>query len=352
MAGPGGGSRGGGGFGGGGFRGGGGFGGGNRGGSFGGGGFGGGHRGGGFGGGYHGGFHGGHRPPRGPRGPIFWGFGPRRRYYGGYGGYGGGCLGFLMLPIILMLFAAIILFATLGGALGAISEGGVIDYEEMDFQEYAGARYRDAFGESTAYEDHILIIFLTTENAQEYYFIGWVGDHIAKDINHLFGSNGTPLGDALENNITSAGYWYSLDSNLANAVRDLATCVEDLEVKDPYTCKEIRNPIQPRLINRSSITMTGGTVQAALEEFQERTGITLSIVVEDADDVLATDYSDMIIGIVIVAILLGVAVYLIYKGYRQQKSQRASGNQSNDAQSDGNGDDRYGGGSDTPFGRL
>ena len=161
MPGPGGGSRGGGGFGGG----------------------GGGYRGGGgFGGGHYGGFGG----PRGPRRPYYggfgWGFG--RPYYGGFGG---GCLGILLLPIILIMVAALILSSVIGGAFGAIAQGGVTQYDERQFQNFADQKYQQIYGSTTAYEDNIVLVFLTTEEAQEYYFIAWVGDHIVTDVNHMFG---------------------------------------------------------------------------------------------------------------------------------------------------------------------
>lgn len=286
MPGPGGGSRGGGGHGGG-FGGGGGF------------------RGGGHGGGFHGGYY--HRPYR--RYGGFWGF-----------GLGGGLFGFFLMPFILIFIAILIIVSVIGGAFGSIAEGGVTDYGEKRFQEYADAEYYKAFGTSTAYEDNILLVFLTNEDADEYYYIAWVGDHIKPDVNELFGAEYTELGRALNESINTSGYWYSLDSNLAMAVNKMAEYVEREGVSDLFSCNEQHIQVQSELINYGNFDLTEQTVENALADFTERTGITMSIVVNDMDEVFGVDYGSMIWGIVMVVILVGVAVFLIVKGVRKRKA--------------------------------
>lgn len=295
MPGPGGGSRGGGGFGGG----------------------GGGFRGGGFGGGgHHGGFHHG---PRGPRGPH-WGWGWRRPYWG-YGG--SGCLGILMLPIILLLVAVIMVISVIGGAFGSIAEGGVTEYNEEQFQDFADAQYSQIFGGSTAYEDNILIVLLTTEEADSYYFIAWVGDHISTDVNMLFGNNQTELGRALATSVNQQSYKYSLDSNLADAVGIMAGHIEGLGLSSSFKCQEEHVQVASAMRNYTDLPMTEATVQAALDDFTARTGISIAVVVEDSEEVFSTNYTGMIFGIVIVVILVAVAVFLIVKGIKK-------GNRKND----------------------
>jgi uncharacterized membrane protein len=291
MPGPGGGSRGGGGHGGG----------------FGGGGF----RGGGHGGGHRGGFYGGGFYPR-----------PYRRYgFFGYG-YGGGCLSALMMPFILLFMAIIIIVSLIGGAFGSISEGGITDYEERVFQEYADSEYRKAFGASTAYEDNILIVFLTNEDADEYYYIAWVGDHVAPDVNNMFGNNYTELGAAMNESINTSGYWYSLDSNLALMLDKMADKIEALDVDNSFTCNESHVQVDSKLINYGTLNLSEQTVNTALNDFTERTGISISIVVNDMDEIFGVDYSSMITGIFIVAILVGISVFMIVKYIRNRKHER------------------------------
>ena len=279
-------------------------GGGGRGGGFGGGSFGGG-------GGFGGGFGGGRRPG---------GYGYYRPYGFGFFGLGGGLLSIFFMPFILILFAAIILFTTVFGAFGSIAEGGVTDYQEKQFQDYANTEYRKAFGASTAYEDNILLVFLTNEDADDYYCIAWVGDHIKPQINELFGNERTPLGTAMYQSINTSGYWYSLDSNLALAVSKMTDCVM-AEGVNSFSCEEQHVQVESKLINYGTFDLSEETVNSALREFTEETGITMSIVVDDMNNVFDVDYSSMIMGIIIVILFVGLAVFFIVKGLKNRKRQ-------------------------------
>lgn len=268
MPGPGGGAHGGGGS-----RGGGGFGG-----SHGGGGFGGHHGGGGF-GGPHGGMHGGFH------GPHMGGFGWHRRprYYGG-GGCLGGLLGTLFVPIFLVIFIIMFIFGSCSNGI-TITEENEISYNEEVFQDFADDMYAKEFSDSTAYEDNLLLVVLTDEDYYDYYYIAWVGDHIATDINYLFGNESTELGQAMSDSVNETNYKYSLDSNLAQVIETMAQEITELGLESSFKCDENHNQVESHLTNKTDIEMTEGTVNAALEDFTEETGISVVIVVEDAEDV-------------------------------------------------------------------
>ena len=274
---------------------------------------GGGHFGGGGGfrgGGHHGGYHG---------GGYYGGYYPRR--FGGFWGfgYGGGCMSVLLMPFILIVCAAIVLFGILGGAFGSIAEGGITDYEEIEFQQYADAEYAKAFGSSTAYEDNILLVVLTNEDADEVYYIAWVGDHIKSDIRNMFGNEYTELGSAIEQSINVNGYWYSLDTDLAAVVDKMADYIEYEGLSSSFTCNENHNQVEPSLINYGEFELSETAVETALRDFTDRTGITLSIVVNDMDEVFGLNYSSMIIGIILVVVLVGAAVFFVIKGIRNRR---------------------------------
>ncbi len=302
MAGPGGGSRGGG-FGGGSRGGGGGSRGGSRGPSGGGGGFGGGSRGG-FGGGHHGGgFHGGHHPPPPPRHhrPFFHGGG----YYGGGGHYhhhhgGGGILStFLAFIIVLVMLFGI--FKYVFGINGSdvrewiddfkydttYNEEQVYDdynageYSESLFQEYTNNKYKEIFGETTCYEDNILVVFLTTDANDGYYTIAWVGDNLRYEVTDLFGNEQTTLGDAMTNSISDY-HGYSLGSNLANVVDKMSSAVVELGLDTPYKSQADRSVVaESKVYNYSNCEFTEDTVNASLKNFTENTGVTFCIVVDN-----------------------------------------------------------------------
>ena len=295
MPGPGGGSRGGGGG-----RGGS-FGGGGRGGSFGGGGFHGGHR--------PGGFHGGPRPMGG------WHMGgwyPRRRYYGG-GGCLSGLLGIAMAPIILILFLLMGIFSIFGGGMDVTINNG---YDEGTFQDFANSQYQAEFGSSSAYEDNLLIVFLIDEDYYSFSYIAWVGDHIAMDLKHMLGADGTELGYAMNECINASNYKYSLDTDLAFVMNKLTAAAQELELDSSFTCTEDHIQVSSHLTNRTNLEMNREAVDSALAAFTEATGIPAVIVVEDMTDVFGS--STTTVGgrvswgtIAVIVLIVAVIIFLL-----------------------------------------
>ena len=283
MAGPGGGARGGG-FGGGGSRGGGGF-------SSGGGGY----RGGGYRGGYRGGMY----------------FGPR--YYGG--GCIGGLASMIFLPIIAIVMAGIILIGSVISAFVIAGQGGIVQYDENTFGDYANARYEEEFGRYSGYEDNILIVFTTNETTDEYYCIAWVGDHISRRINNMFGNEYTEFGTAVTSNINTQSYKYSLSSNLAGVVETMTDIIEFNNI-DSHTCKEDQEA-PSHLVNRSELSINDDTVNTALEDFAAKTGIPMVIVVDEEEDVFGKHIPiSVIITIIISAVILIGAAIALFKAYK------------------------------------
>ena len=216
-----------------------------------------------------------------------------------------------------------LLVSIIVGAFSAISEGGVTDYQERVFQDYADVEYAKAFGDSTAYEDNILIVFLTNEEADEYYYIAWVGDHIEPKVSDLFGNEHTELGRAMLSSVNTAGYWYSLDSNLAMMLDKMATCVESVDgIDDSFTCKEEHIQVDSKLVNYGELNLTESTVKVALDDFTERTGISIALVVDDMDEVFGVDYTSMIFRIVAAVIFIGTAIFLVVKVVKARKNER------------------------------
>lgn len=297
-------------------------GGGGRGGGFGGGGggfHGGGGRGPGFGGGYHGGPP--HRPPHhhppygGWHRPPFWGgWYPRRRYYGG-GGCFGGLVGAMIAPVLVVLFLIVFGLSMCQNGLDVNING---SYNEETFQDYADDQYAKYFSNGSAYEDNLLIVVLTTENNSDFYYMAWVGDHIATPINHLMGNNATALGNAMNACINESNYKYSLDSNLAEVIDTMTDAVTDLGLEKPFTCKESQS-LQATFANDSQLPMTDSTVQASLDRFVENTGIPVVLVVEDAEDIFTSQESSMdgkyfsTTGIVLVAVVVIVVIIISKK---------------------------------------
>ena len=221
-------------------------------------------------------------------------------------------------PILLILFAVMMLFSMVGSSFASISEGGVVSYNEEVFQDYADAQYAAEFS-GTAYEDNILLVVLTDESNSNYCYIAWVGDHIATDINSMFGSNGTQLGNAMNASINTANYKYSLDSNLAQVVTQMQKHVTQLGTANTFSCQEERQAIA-HLTNRSDLNLTADTVNLALESFTQATGSPMVIVVDEMEDV----FGRSIAGGSVVTLLVGgglllLAVVLIVKTVKRKR---------------------------------
>lgn len=268
--------------------------------------------GGGFGGGHGGGFYGGPRGPRGPRWGWGWGWG------WGPGFFGGGLLGILMLPFILILFAALLIITTLAGAFGAITEGGQLAYNEEQFQDFANAQYEQIFS-AEGYEDNILLVYLTTEENSKGYFIAWVGDHVATDVNMMFGNEQTELGRATAASINGENYKYQLDSGIAMVLDVMAGHVEARGSSPVLKCEESHAAPKYLFQNYTALPLTPATITDAAEDFTERTGLSIAVVVEEAEDIFETDYGAMIMGLIIAGGMLILAIVLIVKGVKARK---------------------------------
>lgn len=242
-------------------------------------------------GGFNGGFNhhpgGGHRPPHHHvghhyHGPHFGGGWYRRpRYYGG-----GGCFSGLIIVAIFILF---FIYSIIPSNNVEYIDSEVEIYDENIFQDYANDQYKKEFSTTSAYEDNILLVFLTEdENYYDYYYIAWVGDHIATDINYMFGNENTELGYAISNAINTNSYKYSLDSNIAQIVEYMENEIIAKNLNSSFNCNEDNAGYVSHLTNKTFIEMTEDTVNTALQHFTDSTGIPIVVVVEDIDEVFVT----------------------------------------------------------------
>ena len=320
MPGPGGGSRGGG------------FSGGSRGGSFGGGsrggGFSGGSRGGGFHGGgmHHGPMH--HGPHHHHHRPIFF-FGPRRHYYGG-----GGCFGNIISTMVLVPF---LIFFCIALILGAFS-GNIEDnsYNEETFQRYANQQYYSAFSETESFEENILIVFTVYEGYDGYDCIAWVGDDLPYDVRMMFGDEYTEFGRAVIGTVPSY-YEFSLTSNLrdiANYMADEVTAITGSpagEVDTSYS----------KLINNTALSINKETVDAALVNFTEKTGINIAIVVANGEDIFAVEGDQNNDNMALLGLIVVIAIVVIVIIVSNNKGKNNKSNDSTDKTNPDAGQGKY-----------
>ena len=314
MPGPGGGARGGG-FGGGGSRGGGGF---------------GGERPGGF-GGRPGGFGGPHHHPPHHHRPYFYGrWYPRRRYYYGGGGCLGGLIGALMAPIIILVFVGVFASLMFGSVVTDIQRGGSVVYDEATFQDYADMRYAEEFGESTAYEDNMLLVFLVNEQADEYYTIAWCGYNINSRITDMFGNEYTDYGQAVQSSIP-AYYEHSLSQNLASVVDKMAGRIERLGLSTSFIETDDHTSMTAsHLVNHSRLSLSEQTIERALRDFTKQTDIPIVIVVDDVENVFQKSMGGSLLPLLVMLIFVGIAIFMIVTAIKNRPRKQTSAQKEDD----------------------
>ncbi len=239
----------------------------------------------------------------------------------------------MLFPIIILLILAIFISILFGSAISSVAAGGSVNYNEEAFQDYANAKYYEEFDS----EDCIMIVMLTGEDNNGYYYIGWVGDNIRNGINRLFGNEYTKLGQAMHRNINSTNYKYSLSQNLAMVAEDMTDEISSLNLSSSFN-KDVITTKKAALRNYTDLSINAETVESALSEFYDETKIPIVIVVEDAEDVFGRTLPW--VDIIICLVLLAIAIYIIYvtvKAIKNRKRANTDGYNGNSRNNNGYG---------------
>lgn len=232
----------------------------------------------------------------------------------------------MFAPIFLLIFVIMFLLTMCGTPDVHVEYGDYesSSYDEMTLQNYADEQYAKYFSDSACYEDNLLIVFLTAEDCYDYYYIAWVGDHIDMNINYMMGDNDTELGRAMSENINASNYKYSLDSNLAAVVNSMAKQIQNLGLENSLSCGTNHVAVTAQLVNNTELPMTQSTVDDALENFADVTGIPVVVVVEDMEDVfgsnaLSTNSSGSVLSILPVLVIVAIVIVVIFVLVRRKK---------------------------------
>lgn len=236
---------------------------------------------------------------------------------------GGGCLSALMAPIFCLVLAVILLVGVIMNGVSTLASGGNVVYNENRMQDYANEQYAAIYDPSSdTYEDNVLIVFLTNEDGQNYYCIGWTGDNLKRSVSNLYGNEYTALGKAMNSSINQTSYRYSLGSNLADVTEQLQAAVEDLGLETVYDSASNGTHSAGQVYNKSQsdIQFNSETVDNALKRFTEATDLSMSIVVADSADVFGkTLGASAILTVLVCLVLIVYAVVSIVRYYKHRK---------------------------------
>lgn len=221
----------------------------------------------------------------------------------------------IFVPIILAILIVVFIVTALTGNFTWDN------YDEEKFQNYANERYYEYFGDEEDIEDQLLIVVLTYEDRNEYCYIAWTGDHLESRIDGLLGNEYTELGSLMQTNIAS-DYKYSLGKNLAQVVEGLTDKIEALELESSFRdeCGSDHTGAEGRFVNRTDLSFSSSTLETALDDFAEKTGISVVLLVEENTVVFGTNRTPQIIAIVLLAVIVLVVVLLIRRRRRRRSA--------------------------------
>ena len=211
--------------------------------------------------------------------------------------------------IILLIMVPALFITSVGSLFGGCSFQDEIIYDEREFQTYANTRYSEAFADTDDYESNILIVFTTYEGYDGYECIAWVGDNLDVDVRDMFGNKYTEFGRTMLDRVPDSLYEFSLSSNLHDVIDHMANKVSAIT----GTPSGVVDTSFSKLYNYSELSLNEKTVNTALVEFTEKTGVNISIVVDEGADIFGVETAGdgSSAAIVFVVLLAVVAIFIV-----------------------------------------
>lgn len=238
-----------------------------------------------------------------------------------------------MAPIFISVFLIFFLIYALLPS-GNTNDMYVGNYDEAAMQASADRVYAQCFESGATYEDNVLLYVLVDEDCKKLCYIAWVGDNIVTDVSELFGNDYTELGHAIYSNVPEY-YAYSIDSNLAAVVEDMGAIIGKMELSSCFkkAPASAAKPSDSKLVDLrvgedagKLPSLTASTVNGALEEFTEKTGIRIVIAVDYIDNVFGGEglSGDTIMMIGIIVIILIVIIVVSVSSAKNRKKRNAA----------------------------
>jgi hypothetical protein len=138
---------------------------------------------------------------------------------------------------------------------------------------------------------------------------------VEREVYLMFGGDGSVLENAMYECINRENYKNQLGRGIADVLDTMAIYINRYGYATTPTVPAPAKSFD----NQSAMTIAPATVEKAIAQFPEETGINIAVVVEDATDVLETSYAPMIMGFIVAGVLIAVAIVLIVKGVRGNK---------------------------------
>ena len=244
---------------------------------------------------------------------TFWFFAPHYYYRRGFGVF--------VAPII----SLVVIFALIGvlllGTVNVVREKRV-DYSEETAEQYALEQYEKAFGQESAYEDKILLVFFPYANHIDYDFIAMIGDDLTNTVYNSFRGSRSELERAMHNYISSTDYESTLSRNLSSVVDEMASTISYYGNPFRASCRDtVHVEGDSYLLNKSGLELDKDMVNQSLVEFTGATGIEMVLLVEEAAEVFGyVSPMPLIVFSLFLLLVAGAIIFAVVRGVKARKN--------------------------------
>lgn len=247
-------------------------------------------------------------------------------------------MSFFLLPLILIIIAIIVFFSVVMGAVGAVGEGGVVEYDYDKHSAYMDEQYAAAFDSTSShYEQNIVISFLINDDCNDYYVATWAGSYLAPAIDGMLRCDGSYPRSVIEqacvDNISNSNFKGSFVYEVSRVVDTLTERIVALGLDSSFEYNtDYMADASASAAKNNTEAANDSALTEAVQNFTAQTGIGLLVTVDTMAAVLGADYSAMILGIVIIVVLVGLAAFFIVRSvmnYRKRKEASDGGGYNN-----------------------
>ncbi|MBQ9744147.1 MAG: hypothetical protein IJW19_03385 [Clostridia bacterium] len=220
--------------------------------------------------------------------------------------------GIILFPLMLTVFATIIFFIYLFPTVDTIKKGGEINYKDEVADFYRTTEYTEAFGTSSATEDNLLIVFLTSEDEGRYYCVTKVGTNINAKTSAVFGNADSEFGKIVTTTIVpNEDYVSTLGTKLESIMDATGDKIVSLDQQSPFKADSDRSNLAKSSVeNKTSLVIDEASFNDTLAEFTDKTGISVKIVIDDEEAVFGRRTPTGTI--IFLCILVGVDILCIF----------------------------------------
>lgn len=238
----------------------------------------------------------------------------------------------VIVPVFAFVLATLLLATNLSSAIFSIANGGKIKYSDETLNSYVGTQYAAEFGESSAYDDNLIIVFLTNQRSNGYYAMAFAGKNLDPQIRQMFGDEITEFWTILEGSMTEH-YKFSAQKGFRVTLERLSESISDKKLESAFvTEKDHSSLTSSHVTNYSDLSINEESVNISLRIFTESTGIPTVLVIDTAENVFGktAPVKEIAVSVVSAAVAVASGVVIV----KDTKKRRASSVAKSDCKSE------------------